>query len=177
MDAERGRKLTERLFEPDGAEPGAASRVVPGAGSGVEQGVGSNSNSKLLLAALAVGLVLVASAGVGREVVNARALAAQVEEANEARAEAERSKEAYYRFQLDLTNRAAQAYDSGDFDALISGLLVMRDDPSKAGAETRIATIIESAKAAWGDEHDLSELRSIVTELDTQFKPDRNQDE
>ena len=145
MDAERGRKLTERLFESDGVEPGAASRVVPaaasgvvpGAGSGVEQGVGSNSNSKLLLLALAVGLVLVASAGVGREVVNARALTTQVEEADAARAEASHQADLARAAESRLQHRqenilqgVADAWASGDYsNALLFTKAAVQDDP------------------------------------------------
>ena len=175
MDAERGRKLTERLFEPDGVEPDAASGVVPGAGSGVAQGAGSNSNSKLLLAALAVGLVLVASAGVGREVVNARALAAQVEEADAARMEAEAAQERLQTYGVEVMYRVSAEADDEDWiealgwlkQSLIYGRDVLGDDPLADDMRIqRVESWDQILHGIYGDNARIAEIIGTIQKIE-----------
>ncbi len=146
MDSEQGRQLTERLFK-----------------SGGVRDVGSNFHSKLLLAALAAGLVLVASAGVGREVVNARALAAQVEEVERARAK-------YGRDQLSVIRRANDALLAGELDQFIAVLEVFRDNDAEVGREARTSSVLATAELAYGEDVDLSGIREELEELERELE-------
>ena len=155
MDTEQGRQLTERLFEPDG--------VVHRASSGVAPGASSNSHSKLLLLALAVGLVLVASAGVGREVVNARALAAQV-------TYVEQLRDTFVRRQLEIVARANDALLAGELDQAIAMLEVLRDDETDVGKQARTSSVLSTTELAYGRDADLSGIRRELEELERELE-------
>ncbi len=128
----------------------------------------SNSGSKLLLFAMAVGLVLVASAGVGREVVNARALAAQVEEVERARDEASRLKEHIATTSLAYAQSAQALARSEDFDELLKMLQFFAEQESEAGQLGRSNGVLSVAELAYGDALDYSHLQEAIADLERQ---------